>query len=136
VNFEETIFITGFPGFIAERLVERLANADTQFFLLVQPQFVEKAMNAVKRISETTDTPLENFAIIEGDITQTNLGISDDDLATVRVETTDVFHLAAIYDLAVNKDLAFLVNVDGTKNVNDFVKSLWNLRRYNYSSTC
>ncbi len=136
MNFEETIFITGFPGFIAERLVERLANPDTQFFLLVQPQFVEKAMNAVKRISEETATPLENFAIIEGDITRKNLGISDDDLATVRVETTDVFHLAAVYDLAVNKDLAFLVNVEGTKNVNDFVKSLWNLRRYNYISTC
>ncbi|CAN5675902.1 SDR family oxidoreductase [soil metagenome] len=136
MNFEETIFLTGFPGFIAERLVERLANADTQFFLLVQPQFVEKAMNAVKRISDATNTPLENFAIIEGDITRKNLGISEDDLATVRVETTDIFHLAAVYDLAVQKDLAFLVNVEGTTNVNDFVKSLWNLRRYNYISTC
>lgn len=128
--------MTGFPGFIAERLVERLANADTQFFLLVQAQFVEKAIEAAGRISEETNTPLENFAIIEGDITRKNLGISDDDMATVRVETTDVFHLAAVYDLAVKKDLAYLVNVEGTKNVNDFVRSLWNLRRYNYVSTC
>lgn len=136
MNFEETIFLTGFPGFIAERLVERLANADTQFFLLVQPQFVEKAMNAVKRISEETLAPLENFALIEGDITRKNLGIPDDDLAGVRIETTDVYHLAAVYDLDVKKDLAFLVNVEGTKNVNEFVKSLRNLRRYNYISTC
>lgn len=136
MNFQKTIFLTGFPGFIAERLVERLANADTQFFLLVQTQFVEKAMNAVERITEETGTPLENFALIEGDITRKNLGINDDDLATVRVETTDVFHLAAVYDLAVSKDLAFLVNVEGTQNVNDFVRSLWNLQRYNYVSTC
>lgn len=136
MNFEQTIFLTGFPGFIAERLVERLAKTDTQFFLLVQAQFVEKAMDAVKRISEETNTPLENFAIIKGDITRKNLGIETDDLAVVRVETTDVFHLAAVYDLAVEKDLAYLVNVEGTKNVNDFVKSLWNLRRYNYISTC
>ena len=128
--------MTGFPGFIAERLVERLANADTQFFLLVQSQFVEKAVAAIERISEAANTPLENFALIEGDITRENLGIGIDDLATVRVETTDVFHLAAIYDLDVKKDLAFSVNVEGTKNVNDFVKSLWNLRRYNYISTC
>lgn len=136
MNFEETIFLTGFPGFIAERLVEKLANADTQFFLLVQKQFVEKAVEAVERIASVTNTPLENFALIEGDITKKNLGIGDDDLATIRVETTDVFHLAAVYDLAVEKDLAFLVNVEGTKNVNDFVRSLWNLKRYNYISTC
>ena len=136
MNFNQTIFLTGFPGFIAERLVERLANADTQFFLLVQTQFVEKAMTAVKRISGKTNTPLENFAIIEGDITRKNLGINNDDLATVRIETTDIFHLAAVYDLDVSKDLAFAVNVEGTKNVNDFVKSFWNFRRYNYISTC
>ena len=136
MNFNETIFLTGFPGFIAERLVKRLANADTQFFLLVQTQFIEKASAAVERIAAETNTPLENFAIIEGDITRENLGMSNDDLATVRIETTDVFHLAAVYDLDVKKDLAFSVNVEGTKNVNDFVKSLWNIRRYNYISTC
>ncbi len=136
MNFNKTIFLTGFPGFIAERLVKHLANPDTQFFLLVQQPFVEKAMNAVERISKETAVPLENFAILEGDITRKNLGIGVDDLATVRVETTDVFHLAAVYDLDVKKDLAFSVNVEGTKNVNDFVGSLWNLRRYNYISTC
>lgn len=137
MNFEKTIFLTGFPGFIAERLVERLADADTQFFLLVQKDFFEKAFESVERIAAKTNAPLENFALIEGDITKPNLGISnDDDLATIRVETTDVFHLAAVYDLAVAKNLAFSVNVDGTNNVNDFVKSLWNLKRYNYVSTC
>jgi len=40
MNFLETIFLTGFPGFIAERLVERLARRDTRFFLLVQKDFV------------------------------------------------------------------------------------------------
>lgn len=136
MNFEKTIFLTGFPGFIAERLVERLANSDTQFFLLVQKEFVEKAVESVERIAEQASAPLENFAIVEGDITKKNLGIGDDDLATIRVETTDVFHLAAVYDLAVEKDLAFRVNVEGTRNVNDFVRSLWNLKRYNYISTC
>lgn len=136
MNFEKTIFLTGFPGFIAERLVERLANADTQFFLLVQKEFVEKAVESIERISAAANAPLENFAIVEGDITKENLGIHHDDLASIRIETTDVFHLAAVYDLAVGKDLAFRVNVDGTNNVNDFVRSLWNLKRYNYISTC
>lgn len=136
MNFDETIFLTGFPGFIAGRLIEQLANADRQFYLLVQPQFIERAIKEIERIAAETETPLENFAIIEGDITRRNLGINDDDLAAVRVETTDVFHLAAVYDLAVEKDLAYRVNVGGTNNVNDFVRSLWNLKRYNYVSTC
>src|SRR5215210_2189367 len=107
MNFNETVFLTGFPGFIAARLVKRMAKPDTQFFLLVQPQFVEKAMQAAEEISQKTGAALENFAIIEGDITQENLGIFEEDLEIVRAETTDVFHLAAAYDLAISKDLAY-----------------------------
>ncbi|HEX6124761.1 MAG TPA: SDR family oxidoreductase [Pyrinomonadaceae bacterium] len=135
-DFNETIFLTGFPGFIAERLVERLARPDSQFFLLVQPQFVEKATAAVERIAEVTSTPLENFALIAGDITEPSLGISDADLETIRNEITDVFHLAAVYDLAVDKETATRVNLEGTKNVNEFCRGLSHLRRYNYISTC
>jgi len=134
--FRESIFLTGFPGFIAGRLVAMLAKPETQFFLLVQPQFVERAMAEIEEIAAATNTPLEAYAIIEGDITEPGLGIADEDLETVIFETTDVFHLAAVYDLAVPRDLAFSVNLEGTKNVNDFVRSLKNLRRYNYISTC
>ena len=134
--FRETIFLTGFPGFIAARLVRLLARRDAQFFLLVQSEFVEKAMRAVEIIAAETNVPLANFALVEGDITQENLRIAPEDLEIVRSETTDVFHLAAVYDLGVEKNLAFRVNVEGTRNVNDLAKSLPNLRRYNYVSTC
>lgn len=136
MNFTETIFLTGFPGFIAGRLVEKLATTETQFFLLVQSQFLEKAAETVEKIASETNIPLENFALIEGDITRENLGISEEDLQTVLTETTDVFHLAAIYDLGIAQEPAFKVNVEGTKNVNEVVKKMPNLRRYNYISTC
>lgn len=131
-----TVFVTGFPGFIAGRLVERLATPDVQFYLLVQPAFVEAAKASIEHIAESTRTPIENFAIVEGDITQADLGIDAEDLAIIREATTDVFHLAAVYDLAVSKDIAFKVNLEGTRNVNAFVRSLPTLRRYNYISTC
>ncbi len=134
--FRESIFITGFPGFIAGRLVERLAKSETQFFLLVQSEFVEKAMAEITEIADFTNTPLESYVIVEGDITKPNLGIADEDLETIAYETTDVFHLAAVYDLAVPKNIADSVNLEGTKNVNNFVCTLKNLRRYNYISTC
>lgn len=134
--FRDSIFVTGFPGFIASRLVETLAAIETQFFLLVQPDFVQKAMEEIEDVSEVTGVPLENFVIVEGDITEPNLGITDEDLETILFETTDVFHLAAAYDLAVEKDVAFRVNLEGTKNVNYLVRSIKDLRRYNYVSTC
>ena len=136
MNFSETIFLTGFPGFIAEKLVRRLAKKETRFYLLVQPQFVEKAQLDLQKIAAETAVPLENFALIEGDITRERLGMSEADAEIVGRETTDVFHLAAIYDLSVDRNPAFAVNVEGTKNVNEFVKSAANLRRYNYISTC
>lgn len=133
---DRVIFLTGFPGFIAERLVERLAADGAEFYLLVQPAFVEVAKHSVEKIADQSGVGLENFVIVPGDITKPGLGVEPEDLAVIREDTTDVFHLAAVYDLAVAKDLAFSVNVDGTKNVNDFVRSLPNLRRYNYISTC
>ncbi len=136
MSFTKTIFMTGFPGFIAGRLAARLARPDVQFFLLVQPQFIEKASVAVEEISKRTSTPLENFALIEGDITKANLDMSADDFSILQSETTDIFHLAAAYDLAVAKDAAFRVNLEGTKNVNEFVRSVRDLKRYNYISTC
>jgi thioester reductase-like protein len=134
--YRETIFITGFPGFIAGRLLERLVKAETQFFLLVEPRFVKLAMSEIEQIAEATETPLESFVIVEGDITEENLGISPEDLETIQFETTDVFHLAAAYDLGIDQDLAFRVNLNGTENVNRLVRGIKNLRRYNYVSTC
>ena len=136
MNSRETIFLTGFPGFIAERLVERLAEKHVVFYLLVQHNFIEKARREANIFAARIGVPPENFRIVEGDITQKDLGISEAELEDIRAETTAVFHLAAVYDLAVGKDLAFAVNLEGTKNINEFVVNLPHLRRYNYISTC
>jgi nucleoside-diphosphate-sugar epimerase len=62
--------------------------------------------------------------------------MSDEDLEAIRQETTSVFHLAAAYDLGVDKETAYRVNLEGTKNVNELCRSIVNLHRYNYISTC
>lgn len=133
---DETIFLTGFPGFIAGRLVERLALADARFLLLVQPALKERARQDIARIAESTGALESRFRIIEGDITKPDLGMEPSELEAARTEATMLFHLAAIYDLAVASDIAHMVNVEGTRNVNRFARSLKNLRRYHYVSTC
>ena len=133
---DQTIFITGFPGFIAERLVKHLAKLNARFILLVQPSLLSRARSDVARIAAATGTDAANFSIVAGDITEENLGMSAADADRARNETTTLFHLAAIYDLAVARDLAMRVNLDGTRNVNRFARSINDLWRYHYVSTC
>lgn len=136
VGQKHTIFVTGFPGFIAGRLAQRLANAETVMWLLVQPSFVELAKSEIKRIAEARGLATEQFRIIEGDITKPNLGIAKESLVEIRESVNEIYHLAAVYDLGVKRDVAFSVNVEGTKNVNEFARSIKELSRYYYVSTC
>ena len=79
----ETIFLTGFPGFIAgrlvARLVARLAALDVNFLLLVQPHLVERARLDIASIASRANVAPERFQIVEGDITQDRLGMSAED---------------------------------------------------------
>ena len=134
--FNETVFVTGFPGFIATRLVKRLAAEGARFILLTLPAFIALAQSEAAEIARETGVDVGKFRIVEGDITQPNLGLSTTELERARRETTVVFHLAAIYDLAVAEDVARRVNVAGTRNVNNLVKSIADLKRYHYVSTC
>ena len=134
--FNETIFITGFPGFLATRLVKRLAAEGARFILLTQAAFEGTACDTALEIAHAAGASLENFEIVNGDITKPDLGLTPAQLEKTRAETSTIFHLAAIYDLAVAQDVAAIVNVEGTLNINQFAKSVRNLRRYHYVSTC
>jgi thioester reductase-like protein len=131
-----TVFITGFPGFIASRLLQRLAQEPLQFLLLVQPALAEQARNEVSEIAHRTNRAPGDFHLLEGDITKTDLGLSSSDAQKAVDNTTILFHLAALYDLAVDRDPAMLVNLEGTKNVNNFACSIKHLNHYHYISTC
>lgn len=131
-----TVFLTGFPGFIATRLLRRLATEQCNFLLLVQPSFFELAKLEIERIAAETGKPVSDFVVLPGDITSPDLGLSPNDLEQARANSTIVFHLAALYDLAVARDPAMRVNVEGTRNINKFVSSITNLRNYHYVSTC
>lgn len=133
---DETIFITGFPGFIASRLLRRLARGSGRYLLLVQPAFAARAHDELVSIAAEAGKSLTDFVVLEGDITQPDLGLSPLDLDRARSETTMIFHLAAIYDLAVAQESGMRVNLEGTRNLNQFARSLSRLRHYHYVSTC
>ena len=58
------------------------------------------------------------FEILVGDITKPELGMERRMIEELHEETLTVWHLAAIYDLAVKAEIAWKVNVEGTRQVN------------------
>lgn len=127
--------LTGFPGFIAARLAERMAPASERWTFLVEQRFGSQARAEAKRIAEAAGRAPESFEVVEGDITLPGLGLAPADHERLSAEVDSVFHLAAVYDLAVPADLAERVNVGGTAQVNEFVRGLGRLEGYHYVST-
>lgn len=129
---KEVVF-TGFPGFIASQLIQRHAQQNESISAIILSSERPKAEKEAQRIQKETNCP--TITLIEGDITKAGLGLADIDKAYLKAKKVTFWHLAAIYDLAVPRDLAWKVNVEGTRNVNAFIKELPNLERYVYFST-
>lgn len=128
-----TTLLTGFPGFIGTRLVARLLDddADRRIIALVEPRMADRARAVAAALPGG-----DRVEILEGDITDPKLGLSADRYDTLAGEVHDVFHLAAVYDLAVGEEIARKVNVEGTRHVVAFCEACTDLHRHNYVSTC
>ncbi len=128
-------FFTGFPGFISSQLIRTLfqEKQTQQVIAIVLAGETIKAQKEKNKIVEAF--PDCSIRIIEGDITLPNLGLDDQIIKEIVPQIEVFWHLAAIYDLAVPRDIAWKVNVHGTTMVNDFVRTLPNLKRYMYFST-
>jgi thioester reductase-like protein len=125
------MLVTGFPGFIARRLVAKLLAEDRK--LRVTAIVEARMADVAKAAAEAIDA--DRIELIAGDIGDRRLGLSDDDHKRLSREVKVVHHLAAIYDLSVPLELAQRVNVDGTGNVLDFCAACRDLTSLQYVST-
>jgi nucleoside-diphosphate-sugar epimerase len=117
------LLFTGFPGFLGSALLPRVLRRrpEATAVCLVQPKFAALARERAAAFGD-------RVRIVEGDIT------APLELPTSDVE--EVYHLAAIYDIAVPRDVGMRVNVDGTRHVLDFAERCRSLRHLHYVSTC
>jgi thioester reductase-like protein len=133
----DTVLMTGFPGFLGSALLPKLLDRrpDAAAVCLVQPQHLATAADRVAELSEEHPHVRERIRLVTGDITAPGLGLDERVLERLD-DITEVWHLAAVYDLAVPAEMAHRVNVDGTARVLDLCAALPRLGRLQYVSTC
>jgi nucleoside-diphosphate-sugar epimerase len=130
-----TILMTGFPGFLGGLLLPRLlAGTDDSAVCVVQPRYAALAEQRLDRIVQEHSALAGRIRLVPGDITQPRLGLEEP--SALVADVTEVWHLAAVYDLAVTRDLGMRVNVEGTRYVLDLAADCPGLERFQYFSTC
>ncbi|HJF32758.1 MAG TPA: SDR family oxidoreductase [Sporosarcina psychrophila] len=131
-----THFFTGFPGFIATQLIKELLHLGEveKIYAVVQSSQADLAKEKAALLLKEKNIDIP-FEIIVGDITKSGLGMERQMIEKLREEVLTIWHLAAIYDLAVKAEIAWEVNVEGTRRVNEFVQSHPTIERFMYFST-
>ena len=133
----KTILFTGFPGFIGMRLLPRILELQpgTHVACLVQEKFLDAARRGLDALGAGHPHTRGRIELVAGDITAAGLGIGRAKAAELRGSLWQAWHLAAVYDLAVAREVGRRVNVDGTRNVLDFVSCATGFDRLQYVST-
>jgi thioester reductase-like protein len=133
-----TVVLTGFPGFLASAFLPNLLSrldAATSVTCLVQSHYRPLAERRAAEISASNPAWKGRVRLVEGDITKSGLGLADE-ASQLRPETREVYHFAALYDLALPRPLGMKINVEGTVNVLDFISGCSRFQRLHYISTC
>ena len=135
---DRTLLVTGFPGFLGRRIVEKILELEpsTSVICLVERRFEFQAREVVRRLSTNGGSSGPTVGVVVGDITLPGLGLEADAAAGLPDRVTDVFHLAGLHDVAVPEPVARRVNVWGTRHVIDFCRSVRSLERFVHLSTC
>lgn len=130
------IFFTGFPGFLGCELLPRiLARAPEQRAVcIVQNKFAGLARQRARELADTHPELEGRIDLVEGDITRPGIGLSEP--GGLRKGIREIYHLAAIYDLSVGREIAMRVNVEGTRRMLEFAADCPSLERFQYVSTC
>lgn len=134
---KKSALITGFPGFLAHRLLLELATeGDAPIYVLSLPDTLVAARREINELEKKAPRLEGRVKLVSGDITRKRLGMDPRLYEELLKEVGVVWHLAALYDLAVEAQIAYRVNLGGTYEVLDFCEKCTGLERFNHISTC
>jgi nucleoside-diphosphate-sugar epimerase len=130
----DRVFLTGFPGFIAKRLLRRLLadNDATTAICLVEDG---RRADADAEVARLAPPERRRVRLVFGDVRKMDLGLAGVELREL-ADTTHVFHLAGIQSTSADTALLRAVNVDGVRNVLALCRELPSLKRLLHVSSC
>jgi short-subunit dehydrogenase len=104
-------FVTGATGFIGRNLVHRLLQREGTIYALVRAG----SRGRLEELRTGWGADGARVVPISGDLSQPGLGVSEEDLVTLRSKVDHFFHLAAIYDMTADAESQEIANVEGTR---------------------
>lgn len=130
---QRDILITGFPTFVSRRLLQTILEREpkARVRLLVRPDYVDEAESRLDEM-EADRTKVH---ILSGDVVAMDLGLSGTEYLELVESVTDIYHIASIWFLGVDRQMIREVNVDGARNVIDAAAEMKKLERLNHFST-
>jgi NAD(P)-dependent dehydrogenase (short-subunit alcohol dehydrogenase family) len=105
-------FVTGATGFIGRNLVARLLQREGTIYALVRAG----SRGRLEELRTAWGADGARVVPIDGNLSQPGLGVSEEDLLTLRGDVDHFFHLAAIYDMAAGAEAQEVANVEGTRH--------------------
>jgi thioester reductase-like protein len=126
-------FVTGLPQYTTWRLVQELAGADEErrFAFLVR----ERALGAVKKLLNKLPGDRARFRILEGGVQKMDFGLSGVEYEELLAEVSQIHHMAGVFHLGVDPNVAERVNVRGTEEIIELAKGAKGLERLILYST-
>ncbi|MDH3201055.1 MAG: SDR family oxidoreductase [Myxococcales bacterium] len=109
-------FVTGGTGLIGHAVVERLLERGVPVVLMLRSGADERRAEALTKLNEVARVHDTSLSHVNGDLTEANLGLSDEGMAALS-QAAHCFHIAALYDIEAPADLTELTNIEGTKNL-------------------
>lgn len=130
---DEVLLLTGFTGFLGERLTAELlaARPGTRIAALVRPASIDRARARIQAIDAEA-----RIELVAGDLTADGLGLGQAEAGALATRIREVYHLAALYDLTCTAIAAEQANLRGTANLLAFAARCPGLRRFHHVSTC
>ena len=113
--------MTGGTGFIGERLVRRLLERERAPVYALVYQLTAELVGALNAL---WGAGAERVALIKGDISKPDLGVSAEDARKLEGKIDHFFHLAAVYDLNAPPAQVVTANVARVANALAFAKTV------------
>jgi thioester reductase-like protein len=131
----KALLCTGTGGFIGRYILAHyLEEQDCRLYLLEHGGFRDRLEAFLdERIRDPTQR--SRIKVLSGDISQAGLGLDDATKDELKQHVTHVIHLAALYNLSAPHDISMRINVEGTRNLLDFIEEMPSLQRFAHAST-